>query len=146
MNRILMITLAGALLVTGARAGGNSPVGLWKTYAEDGKTAQSLVRITETDGRLSARIEKLLDPAKQDARCDRCPGDLQGKSLVGLEILHGLRADAGDPSSFGGGVLVDPGTGRFFRASVKTTDGGQKLQARGSIGPLSRTQTWERVE
>jgi len=148
MNRILIITFAAALgLATGAHAAGNTtPVGLWKTYADDGRTAQSLVRITETDGRLSGRIEKLLDPAKQDSRCDKCPGDLKGQSLVGLEILHGLRADAADPSSYSGGVLVDPASGRFFRASVKTLEGGQKLQARGSIGPLSRAQTWERVE
>lgn len=144
MNRILTtLLLAGAC---SAACADNSPVGLWKTYGEDGKTAQSLVRIVETDGLLSGRIEKLLDPARQDARCERCLGDLQGQSLVGLEILHGLRPEGADKSAWGGGMLVDPGTGRFFRASLKTLDGGQKLQARGSLGPLSRTQTWERVE
>jgi uncharacterized protein (DUF2147 family) len=144
MNRILT-TLLLATACASAWADG-TPVGLWKTYGEDGKTAQSLVRIVETDGRLSGRIEKLLDPAKQDARCERCPGELHGQALLGLEILHGLRPEGADKSAWGGGVLVDPGTGRFFRASLKTVDGGQKLQARGSLGPLSRTQTWERVE
>jgi uncharacterized protein (DUF2147 family) len=148
MNRILVtLTAAASLWLAGsAHAEATTPVGLWKTYAEDGKTAQSLVRIVESDGRLSGRIEKLLDPARQDARCDKCLGELQGRSLLGLEILHGLRADGADKSSWAGGVLVDPNTGRFFRASVKTLDGGQKLQARGSLGPLSRAQTWERVE
>jgi uncharacterized protein (DUF2147 family) len=134
------------LAVCGTAFANSSPVGLWKVIDEDGKTERSLVRITESGGVLSGRIEKLLDGAPADARCDRCPGDLRGQPVLGMEILRNLRAEGSDSAVWGGGVIVDPSTGRIFRAQLKTVDGGQKLQARGSLGPLSRTQTWQRVE
>ncbi len=39
-----------------------TPVGLWKTIDDETKAEKSLVRITDTGGVLSGRVEKLLDP------------------------------------------------------------------------------------
>ena len=136
---------AAAALVHVAALAQSSPVGLWKTIDDDGKTEKSLVRITDTGGVLSGKIEKLLDPAtKPDAVCDECKDERKGKPLLGLTILRNLKA--GDDGWWEGGDITDPKNGKTYRAKVRTTEGGKQLQMRGYIGPFYRTQTWIRVE
>ena len=144
MLKIVLATLALAAHV-GAFAQA-TPVGLWKTIDDDGKTEKSLVRITDSGGTLSGKIEKLLDPtAKADAVCDKCPDERKDKPIVGLTILRNLKADA-DKEWWEGGDVTDPNNGKVYRARVRTIEGGKKLQMRGYIGPFYRTQTWIRVE
>jgi hypothetical protein len=54
--------LATIALLPGLVMAQSTPVGVWKTIDDDGKTAKSIVRVTETGGVLSAVIEKVLDP------------------------------------------------------------------------------------
>lgn len=123
-----------------------TPSGLWKTIDDDGKSEKSLVRISESGGVLSGRIEKLLEPtAKQDAVCEKCTDDRKDKPLVGLTILRNLRLDS-DKEWWDGGDVTDPNNGKIYKARVRTIEGGKKLQMRGYIGPFYRTQTWIRVE
>jgi uncharacterized protein (DUF2147 family) len=136
---LLLAGVAGLALAQAA-----SPVGLWKTIDDDGKTEKSLVRVTESGGTLTGRIEKLLDPSvKPDAVCDECTDDRKGKPLVGLTILRNLKP--GD-EWWEGGDVTDPKNGKTYKAKVRVVEGGQKLQMRGYIGPFYRTQTWVRVE
>jgi uncharacterized protein (DUF2147 family) len=81
------------------------------------------------------------DPA--DSVCGKCKGAQKGQRIIGMEIIHNMRAD-GDEWS--GGEVLDPETGKTYRARMKLTDGGQKLVLRGYIGlPLfGRSQTWVR--
>ena len=76
-GRALIATIFVAL--SGAAAAQMTPVGLWKTIDDDGKTEKSLVRITESGGILTGIIEKIFDPAKQDAKCDKCTDDRKDK-------------------------------------------------------------------
>ncbi|HYP32823.1 MAG TPA: DUF2147 domain-containing protein, partial [Burkholderiaceae bacterium] len=48
-----------------------TPAGLWKTIDDDGKTEKSLVRIVDTGGVLTGKVEKIFDPAKADAKCEK---------------------------------------------------------------------------
>lgn len=59
------------LLVAGAQAE-SGPVGLWKSIDEETGEPKSLVRITQENGALSGKIEKIFDPAKQDVTCQLC--------------------------------------------------------------------------
>ncbi|MFG6416293.1 DUF2147 domain-containing protein [Roseateles sp. DC23W] len=125
----------------------STPVGLWKTIDDDGKTAKSLVRISEQGGTLVGSIDKLLDPAAPaDAKCDKCADDRKDKPVLGLQIIRGVKAE-GD-GVWGGGEVLDPNNGKTYRTRLKPVDGGKKLEVRGYIGaPLfGRTQTWVRVE
>jgi len=124
-----------------------TPVGLWKTIDDDGKTAKSLVRISEQGGTLTGSIDKLLDPtAPPDARCDKCSDDRKDKPVLGLQIIRGVKPD-GD-GLWDHGEILDPNNGKTYRTRLKPVDGGKKLEVRGYIGaPLfGRTQTWVRVE
>jgi uncharacterized protein (DUF2147 family) len=137
---------AAALVVQAAAFAQATPVGLWKTIDDDGKTEKSLVRIADNGGVLNGRIEKLLDPtAKADAVCDKCTDERKDKPMVGLTILRNLKV-AEDKEWWEGGDVTDPNNGKVYRARVRTIEGGKKLQMRGYIGPFYRTQTWLRVE
>jgi uncharacterized protein (DUF2147 family) len=136
---------AAALLMPAFALAQTSPVGLWKTIDDDGKTAKSLVRISEQGGALVGSIDKLLDPKDPgDAKCDKCKDDRKDQPVVGLQIIRGVKAE-GD-GIWGGGEILDPNNGKTYRTRLKPVDGGKKLEMRGYIGPFYRTQTWIRVE
>lgn len=144
MNR-WVVAGALALAAVGSWAQG-TPVGLWKTIDDDGKTEKSLVRITESGGALTGKIEKIFDPAKQDSKCDKCSDDRKDQPVLGMTILRDLKQDADDKEIWSGGEVLDPNNGKVYKTRLKPIDGGKQLQMRGYIGPFYRTQVWHRVE
>jgi hypothetical protein len=65
-----MKTLFAALLLsaaTGTALAQATPAGLWKTIDDETKTEKSLVRITDSGGVLSGKVEKILTD-KPDAK------------------------------------------------------------------------------
>ncbi len=143
MKRLLL----SALLVTAASfaAAQATPAGLWRTIDDETKQERSHVRIVEQGGVLSGRIEKIADPAKQDATCDKCDGALKDKPVLGMTILEGVRRD-GNAGHWDGGTILDPNNGKVYRVRLTPKDGGRHLEVRGYLGPFYRNQTWIRVE
>ncbi|MEO8296462.1 MAG: DUF2147 domain-containing protein [Burkholderiales bacterium] len=137
------LVLASALPLAWAQA---TPVGLWRTIDDDGKTEKSLVRITEQGGVLSGKVEKITDPAKQAELCSECRDDRKGKPMLGLEIIRGVRQNTDDKALWDGGEITDPNNGKSYRVRLQPQEGGKQLQVRGYIGPFYRNQTWLRVE
>ena len=123
-----------------------TPVGLWKTIDDDGKTEKSLVRISENGGVLTGTIEKIFDPAKQDNKCDKCSDDRKDKLVLGMTIIRNVRQDADDKALWGGGEILDPAKGSTYKTRLKPVDGGKTMEMRGYIGFIYRTQVWHRVE
>jgi uncharacterized protein (DUF2147 family) len=123
-----------------------SPVGLWKTVDDKTGATLSEIRISDHAGVLNGRIEQLLrkgvDPA---AVCTECTDDRKGQPLRGLEIIRGAKKVDGK-DVWEGGKILDPENGKTYTLRLTPTDGGQKLDVRGSIGPFGRTQTWVRVQ
>jgi uncharacterized protein (DUF2147 family) len=137
------LTLSLSSLVAMAQM---TPVGLWKTIDDDGKTEKSLVRITESGGVLSGAIEKVFDPAKQNAVCDKCTDDRKDKPVVGMTIIRNARQDADDKTIWTGGEILDPKNGKTYKTRLKPVDGGKTMEMRGYIAFIYRTQLWQRVE
>lgn len=146
MNRLL-----AALIITAAPAiafAQATPVGVWKTIDDKTKTERSQLRITETGGVLSGKVEKLLAAdAKQDAVCDKCTDDRKDKPMIGLEVLRGVKK-AEEANTWDGGTILDAVEGKIYKVRLQPIDGGKKLEVRGFVGMpmLGRTQTWVRVE
>ena len=146
-NKIAFVLAAFvAGVVPAAALAQATPVGLWKTVDDETKTEKSLVRITESGGVLSGKIEKLLDPAKQNDVCDKCSDERKGKPIVGLSIIRNAKPDEADKALWTGGEILDPNNGKTYRLRLKPLDGGRHLEVRGYIGPFFRNQTWIRVE
>ena len=118
-------------------------MGLWKTIDDETKTEKSLVRIVESGGVLGGKIEKLLDPAKQNDVCDKCSDERKGKPIVGLRSSATPKRMAKDKSVWTGGEILDPNNGRPT-ACGPAAGRRQKLEVRGYVGPFFRNQTWIR--
>ncbi|MCZ2413036.1 MAG: DUF2147 domain-containing protein [Burkholderiales bacterium] len=125
----------------------DSPVGLWKNIDDQTQKPKALIRITEKDGVISGRIEKILTD-KPDAVCDKCTDSRKDQPVQGMTIIEGIRRNADDATLFDGGEILDPNNGKVYRSRMRLTEGGKKLDVRGYIGaPLfGRTQTWIREE
>jgi uncharacterized protein (DUF2147 family) len=136
--------LASALLASCAAFAQTAPVGLWKVFDDDTKQPVSLVRIVDAGGALTGKIEKLLDPAAQDAKCDKCTDDRKDRPMLGMTILRNVKHTGDDV--WENGEILDPDNGKVYRVRLKPLDGGRKLEVRGYIGPFFRNQHWERVE
>ena len=145
LKSVLMV--AGSLaLALPALAADMSPVGLWRTFDEKSGEPKSEVRISDSGGVLSGKVEKLLRKgADPQAVCDRCSDDRKGQPLVGLEIIRGAKQAQGK-AVWEDGKILDPENGSSYSLKLTPADNGNKLDVRGSIGPFGRTQTWTRVE
>ncbi len=138
------LLLAAAPAIALAQA---TPVGVWKTIDDKTKTERSQLRITESGGVLSGKLEKLLAAdAKQDGVCDKCSDDRKDKPMIGLEVLRGVKK--GDDNTWDGGTILDAAEGKIYKVRLQPIEGGKKLEVRGYVGMpmLGRTQTWIRVE
>jgi len=140
-------TAAAALAVLPARADETSPAGLWKNVDDVSGKPRALIRLTESNGALQGKIEKVFPAPNEDPNptCDKCEGANRNAPVVGLVILSGLSKD-GD--AYAGGQILDPDNGKVYRSTLRLTDNGKKLSVRGYIGVpmLGRSQTWIRQE
>ena len=145
---IKIALLAAALLAPVAAFAQATPVGLWKTIDDDTKAEKSLIRISESGGVFTGKIEKLLDPSRQDAKCDKCSDERKDQPIAGMTVVRNVKHKDGDATMWDGGEILDPNNGKTYKVRMKPIDGGKVLEVRGYIGApiLGRTQTWLRVE
>ena len=124
-----------------------TPAGLWRTIDDETKTEKSLVRIAESGGVFTGKVEKIADPAKQDSKCDKCTDARKDQKVLGMTIVQGVKKAEGE-AYFDGGEILDPNNGKTYKVRMKPIDGGRRLEVRGYIGAplLGRTQTWVRVD
>lgn len=124
-----------------------TPVGTWHNIDDKTGEIKSEIRIFEADGgALNGRVEKLLrKDARPDTKCIDCEGDRKDKLVIGLEIIRGARKTAGK-EVWEGGKILDPENGREYALRLTPIEGGKKLEVRGSIAFIGRTQTWVRVQ
>jgi len=147
MNKSLFLSaltlVLGLLAPASIWAQSNTSIaGIWKTFDDETLEPAAIVQITEKNGLFIGVITKLLDP-KALPTCDKCTDSRKGKPVVGMEILSGLKKDG---ESYTGGQILDPDDGETYKAEMKLTDQGNKLDLRAYIGIplLGRTQTWVR--
>lgn len=136
---LLLMAAPGALAAA-------SPVGLWKSIDDQTGEVKSLVRIVESRGVLSGRIEQVLRKGvRADAVCMKCTDDRRRQPIVGLEIIRGA-IRAADGKAWEDGEILQPETGRTFTLRLALLEGGRKLEVRASKFGIGRTQVWVRAE
>ncbi|WP_442975040.1 DUF2147 domain-containing protein, partial [Salmonella enterica] len=104
-----MKSMIGATLFALAAASAHAqatPAGLWKTVDDATGQEKSLVRIAEAGGVFTGTIEKLLDPARRDARCEQCSDERRNQPVLGLTIIRHVKHNAGDPALWDGGEIL----------------------------------------
>ena len=145
-TKTLFAALGLTLLACAAQAQ-NTPAGVWKTIDDETKKEKSLIRLTDSGGVVSGKLEKFLDPdTKPDAACDKCTDDRKDKPIMGMTLVRNAKQAADDKSVWEGGDILDPNNGKVYKLRLKPLDGGKTMEVRGYIGPFFRNQTWIRVE
>ncbi len=143
---VLVALLSGVVAPAWGQSVAQSPVGLWKTYDDEGKTARGIIRITETAGEVEGFLVKSLAAnADADKLCIYCPGALKNQPMQGLRFVSKLRWTG---EEYGDGEIIDPDSGTVYRATLKVLPDGKHLSVRGYVGIslFGRSQTWERAE
>lgn len=139
------LLLAAVFICAGFITHAQSPVGTWKTIDDETGAATSYIKIYQTkDGKLQGKVEKILEPGRENANCTNCSGDKKDKPIIGMVIMWGL---AKDGDEWSGGQILDPKKGKQYKCTIKMKNNNQ-LELRGYIGfsLIGRTQVWDRME
>jgi uncharacterized protein (DUF2147 family) len=138
--------IATALIASGFAYAQMSPVGTWNTVDDKTKEIKSEIVISETAGVLSGKVSKLLrKDVDQKAVCKECTDDRKDKPFLGLEIIRGAKKAEGK-DVWEEGKILDPENGKSYTLRLTPIEGGKKLEVRGSVFGIGRTQTWVRVQ
>lgn len=139
MKKSFSLFLFFSFFVLAAFAQRTSPIGKWKTVDDNTGKTKSIVEVYEKGGKLFGKILDLIDPDEPDPKCEECDEDdpRHMKPIVGLEIIRNMEKD---DDKWEDGDILDPENGKVYRCKLWVEDG--KLQVRGYIAFLYRTQTW----
>ncbi len=138
---------AAVLAAPLAWAQDGSPVGLWKSIDDSSGKPTALIRITENQGELTGKIEKLFRTPDEDQnpKCVACTDARKNQPILGMTIVSGLKKDGDE---YKGGEILDPKNGKVYKSKLTVREGGKKVEVRGYIGmPMfGRSQVWLRQE
>lgn len=148
MRHLMRLSLIAAVLaMPAAWAQTTSPAGLWKNIDDETGKPKALIRITEEQGVLTGKIEKLFRPANEDQnpKCVKCEDARKDQPLIGMTILSGLKKDGDE---YTGGEILDPSKGKIYKSKAKLKENGAKLEVRGYVGApmFGRSQVWVREQ
>nr|NDG08534.1 DUF2147 domain-containing protein [Oxalobacteraceae bacterium] len=102
---LLMIFLLPPIATSLSAA--KTPVGLWVTVDDKTGARRSQVRINESNGVLSGRIEQILEADKRNANCVKCSGPRRNQPVLGMTIIEGVRLNGG-AGHWEYGSILDP--------------------------------------
>ncbi|WP_428717683.1 DUF2147 domain-containing protein [Undibacterium curvum] len=147
MKKISLLAVVFSLAAMPFAYADETPVGLWKNIDDKTGKPKALIRITESNGELQGKIEKLFldDGADKNPKCDKCEGPNKDQPVIGMTILYGLKKDSDE---YNGGKIIDPANGKVYSSKLHLTDNNKKLNVRGYIGTpfLGRSQVWIREQ
>lgn len=137
------ITLLVFVLLLSFNGYSQSITGKWKTIDDETGKEKSIVEIYQTDGKIYAKVIKLLLKGEENKVCENCQGANKNKPIKGMVIINGLTKDGDE---WNGGKILDPKTGKEYKCYI-TLEEPNKLKVRGYLGfaILGRTQYWQRV-
>jgi len=147
MRKALRFSLMILLLlpIATSLSAAKTPVGLWVTVDDKTGARRSQVRINESKGVLSGRIEQILEADKRNANCVKCSGFRRNQPVLGMTIIEGVRHNDGE-GYWEHGSILDPNDGKVYRVRLTPKNDGRTLEVRGFLGPFYRNQYWIRAE
>jgi len=132
--------------ISGAVSAQMTPVGNWHSIDDKTGELKSLIIIKEAGGVLTGHIDKLLrKDADQKKLCTECSDDRKDKPVLGMEIIRGAKKVEGK-DVWEDGKILDPENGKSYTLRLTPVEDGKKLEVRGSVFGIGRTQTWVRVQ
>jgi uncharacterized protein (DUF2147 family) len=156
MDRVMQASLprsmvaAAVLLIVAAaspvRAAEPTATGLWEQVDENTGKPESWFKITERNGVYEGALVKIFYKPGEDPNwvCDKCQGAEKGRPVLGLTLIKGMQRNG---LSYESGTIMDPRDGSVYRALMRLTPDGKKLEMRGYLGIslFGRSQVWNRL-
>ena len=147
---LALMTVAAVVVVSAGmvplRATEPSAVGLWEQVDESSGKAESWFKISEHGGVYVGNVVKIFFKPGEDENwvCEKCEGAEKGAPVLGLTLIKGMQRNG---LSYENGTIMDPRDGSVYRALMKLSPDGQKLEVRGYLGIslFGRTQVWKRL-
>ena len=146
MHMKKLLLASGLLALTGLVHAQLTPVGVWHSIDDNtGKPKAEIAIKDNGKGGLNGRVERSLQPSSAEPTCSLCTDDRKGQPKIGMEIIRDAK-QAGKDAVWEGGTILDPENGKVYKLKLTPVEGGAKLQVRGYIGPIYRTQVWQRAQ
>jgi len=146
LGAIAAAVVAIGIVSAPLRAAEPTAVGLWEQVDEKTNKPESWFKITERNGVYQGNIVKIYFKPGEDENCvcDKCEGDEKGKPVLGLALIKNMQRKGND---YENGTIMDPRDGAVYKALMKLSPDGQKLEVRGFLGfsLLGRSQYWNRL-
>jgi uncharacterized protein (DUF2147 family) len=143
---LTMVAIVLGLAVAPAQAAEPSAVGLWEQVDERSGQPESWFRITERNGAYEGAIVKIFFKPGEDQNwvCDKCEGAERGAPVLGLTLIKGMHRNG---LTYEDGTIMDPRDGSVYRAMMRLSPDGRKLEVRGYLGIslFGRSQIWNRL-
>lgn len=121
-------------------------VGLWEQVDESSGKAESWFKISERNGIYEGNVVKIFSKPGEDENfvCSKCEGAEKGAPVLGLTLIKGMQRNG---LAYENGTIMDPRDGAVYRALMKLSPDGGKLEVRGYLGIslFGRTQVWNRL-
>ena len=145
IKKHILLLAAIAVFSTGFSQNADAVLGKWKTIDDETGKAKSIVELYKgSDGKLYGKIITILNPDKQNAKCDKCEDDLKDEPIMGMVIVKDL---VWDEDEWDDGTILDPNKGSYYDCKLwLESDEPDKLNVRGYIAFIFRTQYWYRVK
>ena len=120
-------------------------VGLWEQVDDKTGSTQCWFEISERDGVYEGTIVKVFS-VPDSTRTSYMRGETEGNSarFLGMTLITGMRRNG---YSYENGTITDPRDGSRYRALMRLSSDGSKLEVRGYLGIslLGRSQIWNRL-
>jgi uncharacterized protein (DUF2147 family) len=137
----LVFTLV--LLMLAVTINAQSILGNWKTVDDETGVTKSIVKLYKENGKIYGKVIKVINKDRQDAVCDKCEGAKKNQLILGMVIVEGVKKKGDE---YKGGTILDPQKGKEYNCKIwLDEDNTNKLNVRGYIAFLYRTQNWYRV-
>ncbi|RPG38836.1 MAG: DUF2147 domain-containing protein, partial [Muricauda sp. TMED12] len=65
--------------------------GKWKTVDDRNGITKAIIEVYKEDGLMHAKVVKILEEGKKDARCTKCDGELKDKPILGMKIMDNFK-------------------------------------------------------
>ena len=123
--------------------------GTWQQIDDKSGSPKAIIEIRkESNNTYTGKIVKITPRPGYTPKeiCDNCPAPYTNKPILGLDIATGLKQT--DNSTYTGGKILDPNTGKVYGLKAKLSANGKRLHMRGYLGvsALGRNQIWIRLE
>ena len=117
--------------------------GKWKTFDVKTGKEQSVVRLFIENDKLYGEVIEFLGEFKnKNLKCEDCPGVLNDKPLLGMQIINGLKKNGSQWK--GKNALFDPETKKYYRCAIFLKEK-NVLAVKGFLGPFSETRESHRI-